>query len=213
MDRFSEQLIPKASTGKDMFLRGVYVAAALAVIAVLVIFFLGMGIVTIAVIAGVIWLLVWLLQGTTVEYEYIVTNDDLDVDKITGKRKRRRMITVSLKTVTELGEYESGKDLHADVTVVAQDDTGEGMYYIIAKTKKYGDLAVVFNPNAQTLYNMIGGFAPSVRNQYRELYKLVTPAEEEENPTETDTEENTDNTEISGQETAAQADNDHSEES
>ena len=197
MDRFSEQLLSKQSTGKDTLIRVLYVAAAalLASAAIAAIPFIG-PIVPIAVIAGVIWALVWLMQGTFTEYEYIVTNDDLDIDKITGKRKRKRMVTVSLSKVKEISEYVSGSEIDADVTVMAHDETGVGMYYLICEIAEYGRVAVVFNPDKRTLYNMIGGFDPRVRNQYSELYSKVKPAdgpdeeetqETQENKAETDT--------------------------
>ncbi len=178
MDRFSEQLIKKEATGKDMFIRGLDIAAALAIIAALIFAFAFIGIVSLAVIAAVIWGLVWLLQGTSVEYEYIVTNDDLDIDKIIGRRKRKRLITVSLKTVTEIGEYKTDTALDSSVTVMAHDETGIDMWYLYADTQKYGKLALVFNPDSNTLYNMIGGFAPSVKNRYKELYEKVKPEDD-----------------------------------
>ena len=184
MDRFSEQLIKKEATGRDMFLRGLMIAAAMFLIIALVFAFVYIGIVAVAAAAAVIWGLVWLLQGTSVEYEYIVTNDDLDIDKIVGKRKRKRLVTISLKTVTEIGEYRSDESLDSEVAVMAHDETGSDMWYLYADTAKYGKLALVFNPDGNTLCNMIGGFAPSVKNKYKELYEKVKPAEDTENDSE-----------------------------
>jgi len=175
MDRFSEQLIKKEPTGKDMFIRGLDIAAAMVLTGGLVFCFLYIGIVSLVMIAAVIWGLVWLLQGTSVEYEYIVTNDDLDIDKIIGKRKRKRLITVSLMKVTEIGEYAKDMQIDAEVTVMAHDETGMEMWYLYADTDKYGKLALIFNPDRNTLYNMIGGFAPAVRNKYSDLYNSVKP--------------------------------------
>ena len=53
------------------------------------------------------------------------------------------------------------------------------MFYIVSESDKYGDLAVIFNPDKRTLYNMIGGFAPAVRAKYNELYEQVTPSDAE----------------------------------
>ena len=181
MDRFSEQLVTKQSTGKDMFLRGLYLAAALLLVAAFVFFLgaFGLWILVIALSAAVVWGLVWLIQGTFIEYEYIVTNDDLDIDKIIGKRKRKRLITVSLRSVKEIAEYTGDKAVNADVSVIAHDETGVGMFYIVSESDKYGDLAVIFNPDKRTLYNMIGGFAPAVRAKYNELYEQVAPSDAE----------------------------------
>lgn len=189
MDRFSEQLLKKQATGRDMFIRGLYIAAALAIVAGAVFLFLFVGIVAVALVGGVIWGLVWLLQGTSVEYEYIVTNDDLDIDKIIGQRKRKRLITISLRTVTEIGELKSGESVNSDITVMAHDETGTDMWYLYADNEKYGKVAVIFNPDSHTLYNMIGGFTPAVRNKYTELYAAVKPEDADTDDGETETPE------------------------
>lgn len=192
MDRFSEQLVAKLSTGKDMFLRGCLVAGAMLLIGV-IIFFLGafnLWLIALCLSAAVIWGFVWLLQGTFVEYEYIVTNDDLDIDKIIGRRKRKRLITVSLREAKELYEYDPAKEVNASVTVMAHDKSGVGMYCFICATKEYGDLAIVFNPDKRTLFNMIGGFSPAVRAKYSELYKKVKPSETEDDEDETESADN-----------------------
>jgi len=195
MDRFSEQLVPKMSTGKDMFLRGCLIAAAMALIGAMVFFLgllFGMWLVALCLSGMVIWGLVWLLQGTFVEYEYIVTNDDLDIDKIIGRRKRKRLITVSLAGAKSIGEYTSGSEIDAGVTVMAHDQSGVDMYSFVCESKEYGSVAIIFNPDKRTLYNMIGGFSPAVRNKYSALYEKLKPAEqpgEETAPDTTATEE------------------------
>lgn len=172
MDRFSEQLVRKATTTRDMIIRGLYLATAAALI-FLDVFFIG-GFVSIimalVVVAAIIWGLVWILQGTSLEYEYAVTNDDLDIDKIIGRRKRKRLITVSLKTVTSVAPYASGEEIVSDVVVMAHDETGDDMYCLLCNNDKYGKVAVIFNPDGRTLYNMIGGFSSEVRSAHRELY-------------------------------------------
>ena len=180
MDRFSEQLITKRTTGRDVLLRVLIAVAALSLIAAIVFFigFLGW-LVGLCLMAGVVWLVSWLFKGTFTEYEYIVTNDDLDIDKIIGRRKRKRLITVSLKEAKSLEEYKEGDEIEADITVMAHDETGDGMCCFVCGTKQYGDVAILFNPDERTLYNMIGGFSPSVRAKYSELYEKVKPADEE----------------------------------
>ncbi len=202
MDRFSEQLVAKVATGKDMFIRGLFIAAAMVLLFLDVWFIAGFGLIAIAVAlaGGIIWGLVWILQGTIVEYEYIVTNDDLDIDKITGRRKRKRLITVSLKSASSVKPYISGEEITSDVVVMAHDDTGIDMYCLLADNDKYGKIAVIFNPDGRTLYNMIGGFASEARNAHRELYDTLAAkfaekdedsAEEEASEAETHAESHT----------------------
>ncbi len=50
-------------------------------------------------VAGV-WYGVYLLKGMmNIEYEYIVTNNELDIDKVMSKRGRKHLITVDVKNV------------------------------------------------------------------------------------------------------------------
>lgn len=170
MDRFSEQLIKKIPDKADYFKRGLIAAGEILILAVLAMLTLWSQFVilmfTLTAAIGSFWLVRYLWDGTSVEYEYIVTNDDLDVDKIVGKRKRRRLITISLETVTELAPYLNETDVAADVTVVAHDATGEDMWYLLSETKDYGRVIVLFNPNESTRENIIGGLEPRVRAKF-----------------------------------------------
>ncbi|MGN0579083.1 MAG: hypothetical protein ACI4J4_10735 [Ruminiclostridium sp.] len=187
MDRFSEQITGKVPDGKDMFLRGLIVAGVLLIIGLMV--FLCMltqftaFMFCVAIVLGAIFLAKYLFEGTMIEYEYIVTNDDLDIDKIIGKRKRKRLITVDLKSVTEMGLY-ANNELKSDVTVMAHDNTGEDLWYIVCNSAKHGVLAVLFNPDSRTRENMIGGFEPKLKAKYLNEMKIADaealPEKEEE---------------------------------
>ena len=93
MDRFSEQITGKVPDGKDMFLRGLIIAGVLLIAGVMV--FLCMltqfmaFMPCIALLLGAIFLAKFLFEGTMTEYEYIVTNDDLDIDKILEEADRK----------------------------------------------------------------------------------------------------------------------------
>lgn len=169
MDRFAEQLIAKLPDRTDYFKRGLILAGEILVLALLILLTLWSqySVLLFALVAGAgsLWLVKFLWEGTNTEYEYIVTNDDLDIDKIIGKRKRRRMITVGLKTVTEFAPYLNETDVPADVTVVAHDGTGEDLWYLSAQSENYGTLLILFNPNEAVKENLIGGFEPKLRTK------------------------------------------------
>ncbi len=182
MDRFSEQLIERASDKKTMFLRGLVVAVAIAVIVLLgyitVLFQFTIALFGLVAAAGVIWLAMYIMQGLNVEYEYIVTNDDLDIDKISGKRKRKRLISVDLKSVDDFGPYLNETELNPDVTVLAEDGTGIDMWYVFIETESTGKVAIIFNPDERTRKNIIGGLEPMLRAKLSAKY--LNGAEEEE---------------------------------
>ena len=182
MDRFSEQLIERAADKKTMFLKGVVIAGAIAIIALLgyitVLFQFTTALFCLVATAGAIWLAVYIMQGLNVEYEYIVTNDDLDIDKISGKRKRKRLISVDLKSVDDFGPYLNETELNPDVTVLAEDGTGIDMWYVFIETESTGKVAIIFNPDERTRSNIIGGLEPLLRAKLSAKY--LSGAEEEE---------------------------------
>lgn len=164
MDHYNEQLVKKATEPSDIIKR-VLIAAG----TILVIFFIIFGMIVfgsaalLILVFGAFYLSWYLLTGTITEYEYIVTNLDMDIDKISGRRKRKRLITVDLGTVTEWGEYTENKSVKVNATVMASDATGSCTWYLLAKHKKLGDIMVLFSPTEETAYNINQGVPYNIR--------------------------------------------------
>ncbi|MCM1299024.1 MAG: DUF6106 family protein [Firmicutes bacterium] len=165
MDHYNEQLVEKATDGKDILKR---IAIGLGLLIVIVISVFAMmlfgSFMLILIPVGAAYLAYLLFTGTFTEYEYIVTNNDLDIDKIVGRRKRKRLITVKLSNVSEWGEY-GGNTVAADATVIATDGRGQKDYYLTAKHDKYGKVAVIFTPIEETLVNINFAVPHSVKNR------------------------------------------------
>lgn len=158
MDHYNEQLVKKANETIDVVKRVLIIAGTvlltfLCIFAALTFGFLPL----IVIVFGVFYLSWYLMTGTSVEYEYIVTNNDMDIDKIVGQRKRKRLITIKLNTVSEWGEYTEGKSYNADATVMASDATGIGTWYLLAKHDKFGEVMVIFTPTEETAVNINHG--------------------------------------------------------
>lgn len=180
MDHYNEQLVRKLSEPKDMIIRILIVFLTLVVTAVCIGAMLLFGFMPLLVIAvGACYLAYLLLGGTFVEYEYIVTNNDLDIDKITGKRKRKRLITVKLNTVRNWGEYSGRENVNANATVMASDASGYGTWYIEAEHEKHGTIMLIFTPTEETVYNINCGVPHSVRKKL-EVKEPVKREEEED---------------------------------
>lgn len=150
MDNFSEQLVVKTRTASDTA-KALGIIAAMAVVAAACVFFvIQQGLTILLVVAvGVVIGGVWLLRGIGVEYEYIVTNKELDIDKIVGKRKRTRMITVDLSQAIDFYGY-SEKDGEYDTTVYATNGLETDAYCLIVQHSDYGKVNIIFNPNECT---------------------------------------------------------------
>lgn len=102
-----------------------------------------------------------LLTSQNVEFEYAVTNGEIDIDRIMAQRKRQRLVTVNCRQVEAFGKYKAGE--HAQKTygnkIFACDapDSGDVWYCTVKKEK--GLTLVVFNASERML-NGIKPFLP-----------------------------------------------------
>ncbi|MBQ5319914.1 MAG: hypothetical protein J6K17_12535 [Oscillospiraceae bacterium] len=121
MDIFVEQIVKKAQDGKDTAKKVLLVvgmcliAAVLAFVMMIVPPFSG---IALLVLCGVVYGGYYLISGCDVEYEYIVTNGEIDIDKIIAKRKRSRLITGKVSSFEAFGKYENAPEIDSSVTIV-----------------------------------------------------------------------------------------------
>lgn len=149
MDIFVEQIVKKPSGTKEMLLKVLIGIAAGLISAVGVLF---LGVYAIVIIFGIFYGAYWLMTGLDCEYEYIVTNGEIDVDKIVAKRKRSRLITIKASTFESYGEYKDAPKLENGVTVVKADGIGDyPLYYADFKHNSIGNARLIFTPNDRVL--------------------------------------------------------------
>ncbi len=175
MDSFGEQLVRKQTTTADI-LKRVGIAAGGLVLAAgfMTLSFLTNFMVLTFISVGIIFGMVWLLTGLSCEYEYIVTNEDLDIDKITGKRKRKRLITIKLTSTEALGVYDGSQGENVQATVIATDGTGLNAWYLIANHKNHGRTMLLFTPDKRTVSLIANGIPHKLKAQ------LNLPKDEDE---------------------------------
>ncbi len=103
MDIFLEYLMKKKQTGLDVLKQlGVLVAAVIASFLVMFIFqMLGdfLASYTLLGVAGVTYGMVVVLRNFNLEYEYIFTNGDLDIDIIKARKVRKRLVSLQCKRI------------------------------------------------------------------------------------------------------------------
>lgn len=109
MDSFYEHLITMRPTKKDRLLAALIWVAAFILVFGAVRTALGspalIGLMLMAVIL-VFWGATKLISRFNIEYEVIVVNKDVDIDKIIAKSSRKRMISLKLTDVEEYGVYD-----------------------------------------------------------------------------------------------------------
>ena len=110
MDNYAEQIVKRENTSSEST-KKIGIIAAVIIICIILglvfIFTIGTFISLIALIlaAGAVYGSYILLEGLNVEYEYIMTNGELDVDKIIAKKKRKSLISIDLTKLEGFGKY------------------------------------------------------------------------------------------------------------
>ncbi len=91
----------------------------------------------------------WLTGKFNVEYEYIVTNEDLDVDMIINKASRKRMASISLSKVERVEKFNPSflANVKKENLVFACNKNDPNAYLIVASPENIRVNYIVFSPN------------------------------------------------------------------
>lgn len=98
------------------------------------------------------WVVYLLLRLQNVEYEYIVTNGEMDVDKIEGKSKRKRLVTIELSSVTEFAPIDPERPAQVGNRVkifAARNMKSKETYAAFLTHKELGECVLYFTPNEE----------------------------------------------------------------
>lgn len=135
-DLYKEHLVKKEGTPKDTFVRvgliggtGLLAAAGLFIMPILLVPAVALGVVAYV-----------LLPGTDLEYEYLLVNHSLDIDKVMAKTKRKKLKSFDLaqadiiaplhshrmdyynaNTSLKVQDYSSGNDEHQRYAFIIND--------------------------------------------------------------------------------------------
>ena len=153
MDIFCEYIVKKKNTPKDTVKRVGIVLGALLLCELFLILnnlLLGFGFL---LIAGTVYGAVILMRKCNIEYEYILTNSILDIDKIFAKSSRKRVMSVDFKSVEAFGLASEAPTSPATELDYAGDIKADNVYY--AEFFKDGDKKrLYFQPNDKILRNL-----------------------------------------------------------
>lgn len=159
-DVFVEYMVKKKNTPANLLLRIGIVLLAMALIVVLFFATAYLGefsfIGTLAMV-GVLYGAYFLITSFDVEYEYILTNGEIDMDKIIHQRKRKRVITVSCRDFEDFGRYDAAKHAGSDYKtrlMLCDAPASDSVYYCVVRHKAMGKTLVAFNANEKMLSNI-----------------------------------------------------------
>jgi len=167
MDMFIEKLVTRQRQGKD------YAIAAFAVFLTLLLslisFVLIGGLAALAflvpflplIIGGFFFLCYRIISRQNIEFEYSLTNNELDVDKIFARRKRKRIVTVNARNFDIFAptsnfqfNQEKGSPALANTYDCSSSSKDANTYFIIFFGVDGRKSMLIFEPNQK----MIDGF-------------------------------------------------------
>lgn len=152
MDTFKEQLVKRQKNFKDtaikvclvilVILFGIAALIFLQAIGILIIFALGFG-------------AHFLMGYFNVEYEYIFTNGELDIDIIYNKSRRKRALTVDMKQVEVFAHIDDKSHEHAMNSAQETRDYSSGAHgpdtYVFLISHESKKMKVIIDPNEKML--------------------------------------------------------------
>ncbi len=111
MDIFLEKIVKRKKTMKDsLLIIGIILLSLILIVVLLNIPLIGSFAPFILVAVG--YLAYMMIRGRSIEFEYIVTNGDLDIDMIVAQRKRKRVFSGHCKDFETVAKMTSGKYDH-----------------------------------------------------------------------------------------------------
>nr|WP_317282425.1 DUF6106 family protein [uncultured Sellimonas sp.] len=150
-DYYTEQLVKKKTTGKDLAIKAVLIFfTAVSVFILLLMPFL--------LIVPVIMIAVdyFVFRRLDLEYEYLYVNGDLDIDKIMAKQKRKRVFSMNvseLEILAPQGAGELNQYNNAKVMDFSSHMPDAKCYVMVVSNN--GQLAkVIFEPEKEILEGM-----------------------------------------------------------
>lgn len=157
-DTFMEKIVTRKKTGQD-YLRifGLLVAGFVIMLAITLFASYIMFLVP-ALLVGLVYGLWFMMSGMNREYEYIVTNGDLDIDMIIARRKRKRVFSCKPKDIELMAgmgsdEYKDAQKRNLKLIDCSMSLQAKDNWFIITDYKGQKVMAV-FAPDERMLKSM-----------------------------------------------------------
>jgi hypothetical protein len=165
-DVFKEQLVKRIPTNKDILIKSALVGAFIFLTFITFILIPGLMPIIMAALGFVIYYVFGMMKK---EYEYILTNGELDIDCIYGKARRKRKFSCDVKEALLLAHSGNRDADHEYKSAETTLDMGSGRvtentWYLLA-TQKGKRVKVIFEPNEMMFGAMKAYISP------RKIYK------------------------------------------
>lgn len=158
MDTFMEKLVTRKKTMTDyLIITATVIGSLLLIFVVLSIpILMRMGL-SLLLAAGAAYLGYWVITSRNIEYEYIVTNGELDIDIIISKRKRKRIFSASCKDFDIVSPVKSSRFDQSVQSIKNRIDASSSIdspdAYFITLNYNGERTLVIFEPTEKMLNN------------------------------------------------------------
>ena len=147
-DTFFEQIIPIRKNGKGIAaFFGIWILAFILCVVIFLVGFAFLGSLSLLLIFGIIFGAYKLSSMLNVEYEYIITNGTMDIDKITNRSSRKRMLSFELSGVSKIEKFNPNAPSNPKTIVMACNADDENAYLMVAEREGKGNVELVFSPD------------------------------------------------------------------
>lgn len=150
MDTFFEQIVSIKKSGKALAIGISIWIFAFLIIAFLMLFAASLvGPFLAILVIGVGYGAWWLTAKLNIEYEYIVTNGSMDIDRITNKSSRQRVSSFELSKVERVEKYNPNllQNVDRQNIVIACNQGDPDAYLLVASRDDTKVNYIVFAPN------------------------------------------------------------------
>lgn len=170
MDVFAEHMVKHKKEGKDYAIIAAIIAGGIAItiacfFAIMLLVASGINIsgLILIVIAAAWYFAYLLINMRNLEYEYILTNNFLDIDKVVARRGRKNVSDIDLKEILICASADDGAFAHeyantASIakTIDATGDKANGGIYFIDYNTEGGRTRLLFQPSKKIREGMHG---------------------------------------------------------
>ncbi len=183
MDNYYEQIVKKKFTAKQLVSLVGSICGIVLVIALCVMFSSKYSFlipVSLLLLCLGIWLAVYLVRNSGIEYEYTFVTGEMRIERIKGKAKRRNITVFDIKGIDDIGKYydrETGRRnvepskynlvLHAE-----ENNTSDATYYVLIHDKiRHKPALLIFTPNKMTLEKLRPYLSIELKKKFITLMK------------------------------------------
>lgn len=165
MDLYTEQLYRKRKSLPELLLQALIFVACVGGSVFIIMFFSALsanyglfaGTLIVIILAYFSFKYQWFQQFDR-EIEYLYFNGDVDIDRITAKSTRKRIISVRAADVTRFGVYrdsvKSNIPFDKIIDVTSGYETENTVCFLTVRNKEYGNVLLIFEPKQEILDDM-----------------------------------------------------------